>query len=157
MVPPSATALPLRHLPNRRESMAIRLVETPHPWHDHPSDLCSDATCSREQVPPAPTHWCPVPFFRNPDHYLLPSSSSKGSDFLTARRAALQKLCHLSGLTSRDHYWPRGDDVLAANSSSLELGDMRGWALSAHGNADNHRTRQALRTEPGAHQMEGSG
>ena len=88
---------------------------------------------------------------------LLPSSSSKGSDFLTARRAALQKLCHLSGLTSRDHYWPRGDDVLAANSSSLELGDMRGWALSAHGNADNHRTRQALRTEPGAHQMEGSG
>ena len=147
----------LRHLPNRRESMVTQLVETPHPWHDHPSDLYSDATCSREQVSPAPTHRCPVPFLCNPDHHLLLSSSSQGSDFLAAREATLQKLCHFLGLTSRDHYWPRGDDTLAANSSSLELGNMRGWALSAHGNADNHRTRQALRTEPGAHQMDGSG
>ena len=90
----------LRHLLNKKESMATRFVETPQPWHDRPSDLCSDATCSREHLylPLLPTGaqflfsatltttCCRVPLHRGltplqPEEGRCRNSASLGPDF----------------------------------------------------------------------------
>ena len=158
MVPPSATALPLWDIyPTEKKAWPHDLLrhltrDTTVPWICAQMPPAQENTCTSRSYPQVPSSFSPQPWPPPAAEFFFTEVCLPRSP-----RSNAAETLHLSGLTSRDHDWPRGDDVLAANSSSPELGDMWGWALSAHGNTDNHRTRQALRTEPGTHQIDGSG